>query len=184
MPEVEEWQWRGAVFHRTEAAEQADFLDIEADTQAGTRDDALWQAIGSNREQDTSGLRSSNADKRRAVEMALRCRPNLSGRKIAEHIGVDHKTVDRVRTNLSGEISQIKTRTVTREVNGPTQTYTMQTAGIGRGQAAPRRPARGGHDHHDANGRQQCERPGPPFGGRAVILSMNSGWSLLLIPGL
>jgi hypothetical protein len=56
--------------------------------------------------------------------------PERSNRQIAGGLGVDHKTVGTVRTDLelSGEISQIAERVVER--NG--QTYTQQTANIGR----------------------------------------------------
>jgi protein gp37 len=58
--------------------------------------------------------------------MALEARPGLSNRAIAEQVGVDHKTIGRIRV-ICG-ISPDETRTVTR--NGTT--YEMNVGGIGQ----------------------------------------------------
>lgn len=43
------------------------------------------------------GLLRKNADKRRAVLLALKAQPTWSDRKIADVVGVDNKTVAAVR---------------------------------------------------------------------------------------
>ena len=72
---------------------------------------ALWYAIGANR---SHGLKRTNADKRKAVEMAL-AHPNgtkLSDRQIAEHCGVGRDLVGEVRqARLSDSDSQSSMRT-------------------------------------------------------------------------
>lgn len=118
--------WLSQGFHRCRAAEVAGLESIPANIHAGTRQDAMWDAAGSNREHDTSGLRRTNADKRRAVQMALEARPKLSDTQIAKQVGVSVPTVSGVRKSIYKNF--IDDREVTR--NGTT--YTMQTGGIGR----------------------------------------------------
>lgn len=60
----------------------------------GGRIDALKAALSANA---AHGIRRGNADKRRAVEIALREFPKLSSRMIAELCGVSDKTVGTVR---------------------------------------------------------------------------------------
>jgi hypothetical protein len=84
-------------FHRCAAAEKAGFRTILAEVRQGTRQEALWDAAGSNREHDTVGLRRTNADKRRAVLMALEADPEQSDRAIADHVGVSPPMVGPIR---------------------------------------------------------------------------------------
>lgn len=104
------WLWDG--FHRTEAHQRAQRAEINATVRRGTVEDAKWLSCGANR---THGLRRTSADKRRAVEAALRHPKGaaLSDRQIAEHCGVDHKTVSAIRSSLhvTGEIPQSNERT-------------------------------------------------------------------------
>jgi DNA modification methylase len=79
--------WLADGFHCVLAAEQARLPSILAEVRPGTREDAQWFAIGANQ---THGVRRTNADKRRAVLLALK-HPSgrkLSIRQIAEHCGV------------------------------------------------------------------------------------------------
>ena len=92
--------WLADGFHRTAAAELAKLEHISAEVHPGARNDALLFAARGNSQH---GLRRSNADKRRAVELVLASFPDWSDRKISEACGVDHKTVGRIRT---GEIPQ------------------------------------------------------------------------------
>lgn len=84
-------------FHRLEAAVAAGRETIEvAVAGSGTIDDCIWRAVGANQ---AHGVRRSNADKRRAVTLAL-ANPRsegLSTRLIAEHIGVSHELVRQAR---------------------------------------------------------------------------------------
>lgn len=81
-------------FHRYFGFKKAGLLDILADVRSGSRKDALWFAAGANK---THGLKRSPADKRHAVELALRERPELSDRSVAQHVGVSNTFVGEVR---------------------------------------------------------------------------------------
>lgn len=85
--------WLSQGFHRCEAAEMAGLEAIEVEVREGTRDDAVWDAAGSNREFDVVGRRRSNADKQRAIMMALDVHPDWSDRRLADHVGVNAETV-------------------------------------------------------------------------------------------
>ena len=61
--------WLADGFHRFLAAQRLEFTEIEAEVKAGARGDALKFALGANA---TNGLYRSHADKRNAVEIALR----------------------------------------------------------------------------------------------------------------
>jgi hypothetical protein len=107
-------------FHRYFGAQKAGLNDLLCDVRNGTRKDALWFAVGANR---THGLKRSNADKRNAAEMALRERPDMSDRALAEHVGVG--------PNLVTEIRQLLVRAV--EIPNPT----TRTGLDGRERKAP-----------------------------------------------
>ncbi len=77
-------------FHRFLAAKQAGVLTLRAEIHQGTRGDARWHAVGANR---AHGLRRSNADKRKAVRLALEMHPEYSDEKIGGHVGVHRQTV-------------------------------------------------------------------------------------------
>jgi ParB-like nuclease domain len=100
--------WLADGFHRVAAAREIGCEEIVAEIREGTRRDAILHGIGANA---THGLRRTQADKRRAVERLL-TDPEWaawSDRKIAELARVDHKTVGKVRRELSGEIPAPKT---------------------------------------------------------------------------
>lgn len=92
-------------FHRVPAAITAGvgFLRVAIVGQ-GTLDDAIWYATGVNA---SHGVRRSNADKRRAVQMALALRADESDRAIAAHCSVSHTFVATVRREL--EAAQVAT---------------------------------------------------------------------------
>jgi hypothetical protein len=95
--------WPGDGFHRIRAARKIERDSIGAEVRKGTVRDAILYGIGANA---THGLRRTQADKRRAVERLLKdpeC-AQWSDRKIAETAKVDHKTVGKIRRELSGEI--------------------------------------------------------------------------------
>lgn len=89
---VHYWPWDG--FHRLHAHRKAGKTTIKARVSDGTVQDARWWSLSVNR---THGLRRSIADKRRAVELALASQGDLSDRAIAEHCGVSHTFVARIR---------------------------------------------------------------------------------------
>ena len=112
-------------FHRLRAhAKAKPDEEIDAIIQEGTLSDALWTSFTVNK---THGLRRNTADKRRIIAEALHHEKGvkMSDRQIAEHVGVDHKTVASVRQELetTGEIPQLSHR---EGING--KSYTVKTA--------------------------------------------------------
>ena len=95
--------WLADGFHRVCAARKALMSKINADVRDGSREDAQWYAIGANQ---THGLRRSNADKRRAADMALAINPEWSDYRIAEYIGVSQELVRTVRNSLTDSVSE------------------------------------------------------------------------------
>ncbi len=88
--------WNG--LHRGEAAKKIGTL-LLVDVKPGTQQEAEWLALTANQKH---GLRRSQADKRRVVQLALKHTNgvNLSNREIARHCGVNHKTVGKIRQEL------------------------------------------------------------------------------------
>ncbi len=104
--------WLADGFHRMEAAKRArPDQPIDVDVHQGTQSDAQWYSYGVNK---THGLRRGKDDKERAVKAALRHPEGTrkTDREIADHVGVDHKTVSRHRASMEsiGEIPQSKVR--------------------------------------------------------------------------
>lgn len=122
-------------FHRYAAHMRVKPNDpILAEMRLGSVEDARWESIGANK---SHGLRRTNEDKRNAVKQAL-LHPKgteMSNRQIADHVGVHHVTVGTVRNELesSGEIHQMKTRTVYRG----DQVYQQNTGGINSDRKTP-----------------------------------------------
>jgi uncharacterized ParB-like nuclease family protein len=94
-------------FHRVEAARQVGHDAILAEVRQGTSRDAILAACAANA---THGLRRTNEDKRRAITAMLKDPEwsKWSDRAIAKACAVDHKSVAKVRRELtapaSGEI--------------------------------------------------------------------------------
>lgn len=90
-------------FHRFEAARRIGREVILAEVREGSQRDAVLAAASANA---THGLRRTNADKRHAVETLLRDPQwaQWSDREIGKACRVDHKTVAKVRRELTGEI--------------------------------------------------------------------------------
>lgn len=84
-------------FHRVMAASRNGFKDIEADVHKGTKSDALKFALTANA---AHGLKRTNADKRRSVELALAEWPKLSDRQLAEICAVSNVFVSSVHNEL------------------------------------------------------------------------------------
>jgi hypothetical protein len=95
--------WLGDGYHRVAAARKIERETIKAEVREGTKRDAILCGVGANA---THGLQRTQADKRQAIERLLRDPEwaRWSDRKIAEAAKVDHKTVAKVRRELSGEI--------------------------------------------------------------------------------
>jgi hypothetical protein len=95
--------WLGDGYHRIAAARKIERESIKAEIRQGTARDAILCGVGANA---THGLQRTQADKRRAIERLLSDPEwaRWSDRKIGEAAKVDHKTVAKVRRELSGEI--------------------------------------------------------------------------------
>jgi hypothetical protein len=106
-----ETYWLADGFHRVAACEKAGVADVLAEVREGTREDALWFALSANKRH---GLPMSNADKQRAIRLALAAKPNESDRAIAAHIGVSPTTVARVKAETgcsTVQLGQLSTKT-------------------------------------------------------------------------
>ncbi len=94
--------WLVDGFHRLEALRKNGARTAQVEVHRGTQTEAIWYAAGANQQH---GLRRTNEDKQRAVVMALACAtkmsPQPSSRQIAEHVGVDHKTVEKYRSQAT-----------------------------------------------------------------------------------
>jgi ParB-like chromosome segregation protein Spo0J len=121
--------WLADGFHRYHASKRHGAVEINAIVEQGDKHGARWAAAAANQ---THGKRRTNPDKRRAVEMALAERPNLSDRAIAEHVGVTDKTVAAVRCGNSAPASRETTRT-----GKDQKTYTMPDRSPERDEGKP-----------------------------------------------
>lgn len=120
--------WLADGFHRVRSAVMAGLAGIEAEVRQGTRRDAVLFSVGANADH---GLRRSNADKRRAVELLLRDGEwaAWSDREIARRCNVTHPFVAALREELaraSGNGYQME-----RRFQRGGETYTMRTENIG-----------------------------------------------------
>jgi transposase len=132
--------WLADGFHRWHAADRAGHEQMECNIHKGTKADAQWFAAGVNQ---THGLRRSNADKAKAVRMALD-HPNAEGKsdgQIAKHVGVSDRTVAKYRAELTPKLSESTKRTGR---DGRT-TDTSNIGGRGKkrkAKAKPKKPAK------------------------------------------
>lgn len=85
-------------WHRLRAAEMISFKLIKCTVHQGTKEDALAFALKANQQH---GLRRTNADKRRAVEVAVKMWGNMSSHAVSEMCGVGDDLVEAVRKQLS-----------------------------------------------------------------------------------
>ncbi len=101
----------GDGWHRLLAYQKRGDVTAPAEIHQGGRADAIRFALGANAKH---GMARSNADKRKAVEVALREWTNLSDREIGRMCGVGHQMVAKVRPQQLDESSsspQPETRT-------------------------------------------------------------------------
>src|SRR5438477_10918708 len=85
-------------FHRFNSAKRCKSHTSSALIHEGSREDALKFALSANA---THGIRRTNADKRRAVELALGTFKTLTDRAIAEMCGVGRDLVGEARAQVS-----------------------------------------------------------------------------------
>jgi hypothetical protein len=83
----------GDGFHRVLATQRNGAVAVASDVRPGTREDALWFALGANREH---GHRMTIADKKHAVMIAVMTFPKLTQTEMAQHIGCTQGFVSQV----------------------------------------------------------------------------------------
>lgn len=130
--------WLADGFHRWHAHKSAERASILADVRSGSLDDAVLYAA-SKEANGTHGLRRTNADKRACVLNTLRLRPDWSDNRVAEHVGVDHKTVASHRAAILGNSQD--TKPAVRTVERAGKSYQQDTSRIGKGRPAAATPA-------------------------------------------
>jgi len=100
-------RWLADGLHRLRARARLGLVDVDADVRYGTRADAEWYASGAN---VCHGLPLTREQRREAIRLALRARPDASDRQIAEHVHCSHHTVAVIRTEEStGQNAQLRT---------------------------------------------------------------------------
>ncbi|WP_414660348.1 chromosome partitioning protein ParB [Horticoccus sp. 23ND18S-11] len=134
--------WLADGFHRFLAARRIERPTISADVFPGGRTDALRHALGANA---TNGVYRNNADKRKAVAIALEEWPDRANPVLAELCRVSSDLVRRCRMELvqSGKIQQPGTVTgrdgkdypaqIERQPRGRTEGASSDAAGGGGG---------------------------------------------------
>jgi hypothetical protein len=93
-------------FHRLEALKRLGRKRVECEIRNGSIADALTDAASGN---NTHGLKRTNADKKRSVEMVVEAHPDWSNRRIADEAGVSHNFVTELRQLSSDDSSNSKT---------------------------------------------------------------------------
>lgn len=86
--------WLADGFHRVVASRRFGAVEIAADVHIGTREDALWFAIGANK---ANGIRPNKGDVKHAVELALRTWPEKTQQAIAEQVGCSQGYIAKVK---------------------------------------------------------------------------------------
>lgn len=102
-----ERHWLASGFHRLAANEKVGNTEVEAEVREGTQRDALMFSLTANA---THGLNRTNADKRKAVTIAL-ADPEwskLSARDLAKLCGVSHNFVAQAKRELSSDYRDAK----------------------------------------------------------------------------
>lgn len=120
-------------FHRFMAAQRNTFVDIDADVRAGTQVDALWFALGANKQH---GKQLTASDKRNAIAIAIRTWPSRSGVEIAAQVGCSDVYVSRVRKTVQTTFDP-----AARVVGRDGKSYPAAKAYTPRGQMSEQRAA-------------------------------------------
>ena len=146
--------WLADGFHRYQAVDNLEWEQIDCTVHQGTLVEAQWFSFSANK---ANGLHRSHEDVRRAVEGALKARPELGDVEIARHVGVHRHTVRGHRKDIetqtdhlvqnrqdAPEVPPADTRNVTRKG----KTYKMKVGKIGKA----KKPRIGGlsKDHFSA----------------------------------
>ncbi|NJR74989.1 MAG: ParB N-terminal domain-containing protein, partial [Scytonema sp. CRU_2_7] len=99
--------WLADGFHRLHATKKAGRQEIAVEIHQGSRRDALLYSVGANA---NHGLRRTNADKRRAVEIMLYDEEwsHWSNREIAKRCGVSEFMVRQIRESICDKNADTK----------------------------------------------------------------------------
>jgi len=159
--------WLAEGFHRIGAARSCDRKSFACEVHQGTLEDAKWFSYAANR---GHGFRRTNEDKQRAVQAALQ-HPKAAGMSdgaIAEHVGVDQKTVWNWREQLfsTKEIPKSPTR---RGRDG----RTTKTSSAKRRAARKRKPHANGSEAAPAEAetdRPESEEDSTYYWARKIII--------------
>lgn len=113
VPLMRVWEIKGKAgyhltrgFHRLEALKLLDRVKIEVEVKSGTWGEALTDAVQGN---FGHGMRRTNKDKNRCVELLIATFPDETDREIAERAGVSHTFVASVREPEEKEPKPTKT---------------------------------------------------------------------------
>lgn len=91
-------------FHRIEALKRLGRKRVEVEVKNGDVADALVDAAGSN---SGHGLKRTNADKCRCVEMVLEAHPDWSSRRVADEAGVSANFVGELRDKREAKAEDV-----------------------------------------------------------------------------
>jgi hypothetical protein len=127
--------WAADGHHRILASVRCSKPLIRAEVHKGTKGDAIWASCSANQ---SHGLRRTNADKRHAVEMALKEKPNFSDDAIAQHVGVSRSMAFEQRKKCSQPVVKLQVERV--GVDGITRKLPMPNGNIPPPQS-PKTPA-------------------------------------------
>lgn len=89
--------WLCDGFHRVAAAKRIRRKTVECQVVVGDKQHAIWLASAANK---NHGVRRTNADKRRAVLMALSVKGDAPYREIADHCAVTHEMVRQLKAQV------------------------------------------------------------------------------------
>lgn len=130
--------WIGDGWHRLLAAQRNGDVTFPCNVQPGGRQAAIKHSLGANA---THGLKRSNADKRKAVTMALKLYAELSDRALADICAVTNPFVAKIRA----EVLTVSTSTPTHRTGSDGKSYpaTQPARPVSLANAGRSTPARG-----------------------------------------
>ena len=148
-------------FHRLRAHERAGHTEIDAEVRPGTREDALWYALGAN---GGHGLRLSGPDKKHAIELALDAWPDRSQTRIAKQIGCSQRYVGTIRAQVRTS-SNLPERTVGKDGSRTQRRERRRKRSRGNTRMKPKTTRRNPRQRRRQEAPKPGRKPGEPSGG-------------------